>query len=550
MRNKWLRRNTSVSVKRPVRVRRRLVAGVLTVGLAVLAAGAPAVYSASSELTDAQQVVTLAGLDQQAVSLAHALADERDDVTVYVAGGRHKKDKQAAARVLRVDDEIGEITAAAPTALRQDLATIPAVRRTALTGKGSALDANKAYSDIIGRLLEISDQLADRTPPEAAVATRAQLSLGRAVEKASATRGLLLAALTVPSPSSTRVYDPVTGRYVNRPAEPNSPEIRTRDELSGAAQLSRVMELAAVAEFDQEAGPDARESLEATVSGPEVDTAETYLTRLTDQPQLSPSDLRTSESKTDSALTARIDQTRGVESALVARQVKRLAALRDDVVTALEWRIGLVGALLLITVGVGAGVARTLTRPLAVLRIGAARLAAAPGAGEPIRFTGRNDEFAQVVRSINAINAQHASALAGDVRAADAQAADARAGQLVPDTSVPIGGRPLPAAERATLEARTADGQGHTAGAVDDADAVDEPTFTMRRPELTGGRTPGPRFVRAVQARQAGPPAETGAGRIPEQSTDRSTEPVTDRSAERVTGSTDDAEDGVEEARS
>ncbi len=57
--------------------------------------------------------------------------------------------------------------------------------------------------------------------------------------------------------------------------------------------------------------------------------------------------------------------------------------------------------------------ARTLTRPLSVLRRGSARLAGAedPAAEEPVTFTGRNDEFAQVVRSVNALHA-HAAGLA------------------------------------------------------------------------------------------------------------------------------------------
>ncbi len=55
--------------------------------------------------------------------------------------------------------------------------------------------------------------------------------------------------------------------------------------------------------------------------------------------------------------------------------------------------------------------ARSLTRPLSVLRRGTARLAEAadPLAEDPVKFTGRNDEFAQVVRSVNAL---HARALA------------------------------------------------------------------------------------------------------------------------------------------
>src|SRR5690606_29065317 len=65
--------------------------------------------------------------------------------------------------------------------------------------------------------------------------------------------------------------------------------------------------------------------------------------------------------------------------------------------------------------------ARTLTRPLSVLRRGSARLAGAedPVAEDPITFTGRNDEFAQVVRSVNALHA-HAAGLAERVATLEA----------------------------------------------------------------------------------------------------------------------------------
>ena len=101
---------------------------------------------------------------------------------------------------------------------------------------------------------------------------------------------------------------------------------------------------------------------------------------------------------------------RGVEASLNTQRAKELAQLRDDDVTALEIRIAILGALMLLAVGVSTGMARSLTRPLAVLRLGSARLAAEPGTEEPVKFTGRNDEFAQVVRSVNALHA-HALAL-------------------------------------------------------------------------------------------------------------------------------------------
>ncbi|OKK06485.1 histidine kinase [Streptomyces sp. CB03234] len=420
---------------RGVRVRSRLVAGVALVGITVIGAGAPAVLTASGDLTDSQRLVTLAELNRQAVTLAHSLADERDEVTAYIAAGRGTKegepsdggdqggangdqrgepsDKGAApgidaAHRARVDRQIDEIHAEAPADLRRELAGLPAVRRTALTGKGTAMEAYRAYTDVIDKLQALSAELADKTPARAADAgagTRALAELGRAVDQASATRGLLLGALAVPGKKNTGlVYDPVTGQYVE-PEDPAGDEAdRTRGALSAAAQAARVREQAALADFDQAAPPAARDSLAATVTGPEVKSAEAYLARLTDRPELSDGDRRTDQEKLRATLTARIEQMRGVESSLATGEVRRMEQLRDDDVTALELRIALLGGCLLIAIGVSTAVARTLTQPLAVLRIGAARLAAAPETEEPVRYTGRNDEFAQVVRSLNTLH--------------------------------------------------------------------------------------------------------------------------------------------------
>lgn len=102
---------------RTVRVRTRLVTSVAVVSLTVLGAGAPALLTASSDLNESQSLVTLAELNQQAVTLAHALADERDDVTAYIAGGRDpRKDAGLKDRATRVDRRIDEIRATAPAA--------------------------------------------------------------------------------------------------------------------------------------------------------------------------------------------------------------------------------------------------------------------------------------------------------------------------------------------------------------------------------------------------------------------------------------------------
>ncbi|MER6105464.1 nitrate- and nitrite sensing domain-containing protein [Streptomyces sp. NPDC001832] len=401
----------SEGTRRTVRVRSRLVAGVAVVGITVIAAGAPAVLSASSDLNESQRLVTLAELNQQAIALAHALADERDEVTAYIAAGRDEKTGPKAegkgdpgSPSARVDQQVEEIRDAAPAALRRDLSTIPSLRRDALSGKGTALEAHQAYSEVIAKLHDIADELAEKTPPRVAESTRAPLALGQATEQASATRGLLMAALSVPHNTTTPQLDPVTGLPVQPQGEGSGRADDTRDELSAAAQQARVRELSSLADFDQAAGSAARDKLSSTVTGPEVNSAEKYLNSLTDSPQLSESEQQADRKKVEAALSARIDRMRGVESALGTAQVQSLEQLRDDDVTALELRIALLGGCLLVAVGVSTAVARTLTQPLAVLRIGAARLAAEPDTAEPVRYTGRNDEFAQVVRSVNALH--------------------------------------------------------------------------------------------------------------------------------------------------
>ncbi|MFJ8665116.1 nitrate- and nitrite sensing domain-containing protein [Streptomyces sp. NPDC093600] len=417
--------------RRSRRVRNRLMAGVALVGVTVLAAGAPVILTASGELADSQRLVTLAELDRQAVTLAHSLADERDEVVAYIAAGRDEQTGDSEdrrqitnARSSRVDRQIDEIRPAAPTELRRDLAGLPSLRRTALTGEGTALEAHKAYSDVIAKLHALAEELAEKTPARAAQATRAPAALGRAVEQASAGRGLLLAALAVPQPESTGTYyDPVTGTYVTADADGGEEAARTRDALTAAAQQARVRELGALADFDQAATAEGRDSLAATVTGPDVKSAERYLTRLTDQPQLSKSERKTDPEKLEAALSARIEQMRGVESALATQQVERFAQLRDDDVTALEVRIAFLGGCLLVAIGISTYVARSLTHPLAAVRIGAARLAASPETEEPVRFTGRNDEFAQVVRSLNTLHGKLA-ALAVRTERLDGERAD------------------------------------------------------------------------------------------------------------------------------
>ncbi|GAA2632619.1 nitrate- and nitrite sensing domain-containing protein [Streptomyces spororaveus] len=379
---------------RRVRVRRRLVVGVAVAGLTVLAAGAPAVVSASRELNDSQRLVTLADQTRQTLTLAHLLGDERDAVVEYAAKGRPGAAKgPVQERIAGTDRQLAEVQAEADEATAQALARVRTVRAEAVDGKGSALAAEQAYAGVIAELLAPGRRLAELTPPRAEAAlttTRPLAPLGQAVEQASATRGLLLAALAVP-----------------RGDQP--PNAAVVDELTTAAQRARVREQAALDDFARAARPDVRQTLAATVTGPEVKTADDFLKRLTDRPTLTPADRKTDGATVGTALTARIDRMRTVEATLASERASALAALRDDDVTRLEIVIALLGLLFLLAVGFSTAVARSLTRPLSVLRRGAQRLATPEGSVEPVRFTGRNDEFAEVVRHLNAVRDQTVS---------------------------------------------------------------------------------------------------------------------------------------------
>lgn len=403
---------TPVGTGRPAHVRTRLIVAVAVVAAAIAGAGAPSLVTASGQVGDSQNLVALATRTQDALALANSLADERDEVTSYIAAGRPKSKAPSEDRSARVDREVEDLRAESgtPASLRGDLDGIAAVRQAALTGRTTALQAHEAYSATITALHRVAEQLAEQSPPRAGSGAHALADLDTAVQQSAAARGLLLAALNVPSATRT-VVNPVTGLPTTT-STASEADRKQRDDLTAAAQQARLRADAALADFRENAPQASVESYDTTVTGPDVNSAEKYLAALTAQPTLTDGEQATSTKKLDAALSARVDLMRGAESALYDHRTKNLAALRDDDVTSLEIRIAVLGALMLVAVGIATAMARTLTRPLSVLRRGSARLAESedPATQEPITFTGRNDEFAQVVRSVNALHA-HAAAL-------------------------------------------------------------------------------------------------------------------------------------------
>ncbi|MFH8348170.1 nitrate- and nitrite sensing domain-containing protein [Streptomyces sp. NPDC018045] len=412
---------------RRARVRNRLVGAVAVAALAVLGAGAPAVVSALDDVHDSQQLVDLAGLNAHAVTLAHSLADERDAMTEYVAGGRSAKSGGAGiseSQRARVDRQISELRAASHGAAGATetyraadrlLTALPRTRQKALSGPGQVTETFDAYTAAVQALGALSDAIARDLPARAsdvAPDVRALPQLGRATDQAAAARALLVPALAAGGPQA---------------------------RLTAAAQQAVVREQAALAAFKQSASPKGRDAYDRTVNGGDVATAEGYLAKLTDQPRLDLDDQRLSSARVKTALTARLGLMRGVEASMATADIDRLGALRDDDVTALEIRIALVGVCLLLAVGASVSAWRSVTRPLAALRLGAARVAADPAGEAPVAFKGRNDEFADAVRSVNALHAQ-----VGEVTR--------RVAELEGERGRLIGGRRRLAAEREVLQ--------------------------------------------------------------------------------------------------
>ncbi|WP_449476543.1 nitrate- and nitrite sensing domain-containing protein [Streptomyces abikoensis] len=357
--------------ERTVRVRNRLTVSVAVITLAVLGASTFGVREAWRDLTEARRLAALASADASALALAHSLADERDAMVQYVAGGRADStgagltDRQRVA----VDRQIEDFRPAAPPAVRELLDALPQTRRTVYSGKGDALAAYTAYTPAVRALRGLADTLDRRTGGDSA----ALPPLARATEAASASRGLLLGALAA------------QGR---------------KPELAAAAQRADTRTQDALADFTRLAPPAARDAYAEAVTGPEVTEAQRLLDRLTRSPSAAELASQPAE-PVRTALTTRLQRMRGVEDDLAEAEAPRLEAVRHDAMTELERRVMAAALCLFTALFTGIWSARSVTRPLACVRLGTRRVSADPVTEEPIAFKGRDDEFAETARAVN-----------------------------------------------------------------------------------------------------------------------------------------------------
>ncbi|MFI7276661.1 nitrate- and nitrite sensing domain-containing protein [Streptomyces sp. NPDC049879] len=383
-------------------MRSRLVAGVFLTGLAVMGAGAPALYGAYEDWTGSQRLVDDARLTGRALSLSHALADERD--ALVVAGVTGDADVLAAALPEdardRADRGIGQLRPEAAPELRESLDGVAAARELALSGEAAPADTYRAYTDVIGELDGLLRSVSRARPERASDPTADALpDLARAVHASSATRGLLLAALTGGG---------------------------EQGELTALAQREAVRESEALDDFAATADDTGRAAYERALGGDDAEQAAAYLAQLTDAPYLDDADRALDPDAVQDALLARTGALRGLLGTLTEQRVEDLDALNDDDFTGL-WVTGLIILLAFgLALGVNVHTARSLTRPLAAVRLGSRRVAADPTGQEPVKYTGRNDEFAEVVSAVNAL---HARAVTLHQRAAESAKDAAAAAQ-------------------------------------------------------------------------------------------------------------------------
>ncbi|MDT0308318.1 sensor histidine kinase [Streptomyces sp. DSM 44917] len=383
--------------RRRARVRSRLLAGLLLTGFAVAAAGTPAVYAAVTELGDSREYAADARLARRVAGLSHTVADERDALVVAVAQGTPEAlsgalDDEERSRADRAAADLGD---EAGTEVRRALDALPRVREEALAGGSTPAATFEAYSEVITGLDRAFRVLTRGVPDDPTGGSLPDLA--RAVQSSAATRGLLLAALAGEG---------------------------DQGELITLAQRETAREQAALADFAATAPADAAAFAEEAVAGEAVEAAENFRAALTDAPYLSAEDRALDPEGVGDALASRTGLQRGALSALAAERAEAMDAARGENVRELAAVAGVALGALLLAFLVSVRTAHSLTRPLAAVRLGTRRVAADPTGQEPVRYTGRNDEFAEVVASVNALRAR-AVALQEDAARASREAAEA-----------------------------------------------------------------------------------------------------------------------------
>lgn len=408
-------------------VRRRLVAVVLVPVVAAAALGGLRIASSWDSARDYQRAEQLAELETQASALVHRLQLERDLVAGYIARGRSgnsekidEQRQQVDAASSTVRERIRELDAGGVLgeklrAAENQLQNLSAVRETAMQSELPALAAIQAYSEVVSALLDLAVEVPqDSGNRQLQEQVRAVTALSRAKEEASHQRALLYAAAE-------------NGQFGSRGFQ----NFLLADAREGSA----------LNDFEATATVDQRQQFDDTVTGPYVDQAARLETKAVSAGNSGGegAELDVDAATWFDAAGARTDLMREVEAGQLEEILSHSRSLQADARVGALRDVGVVLLVIALALLLALVVARSMTRPLRVLRSSALDVAEErlPDVVRQLQETdGRNadtavertnlhsrDEIGQVARAFDEVHAEavrlatEQAALRGNVNA-------------------------------------------------------------------------------------------------------------------------------------
>ncbi|MEV6900710.1 nitrate- and nitrite sensing domain-containing protein [Amycolatopsis sp. NPDC051372] len=313
----------------------------------------------STDLRDAQQLAEFAArgrVDSTVAEVLHQLQRERDVTVRFVAGNRQGATTDLTGQRTRVDQAIGtfektladskpRLDAVAASSLQQSDDRLRVLSGLRYSAEHSAFPADavlRSYSELISGLLDISDMAAaDVSDPDLARLRLAGNALARIKDQMSVKRAIMSEAL----------------------AEGSLNRDRTRALLGAEAELN-----AARNDYRTFASPDQQRMYDDTVIGLVVDIGndmvESALTRAENGQSLQGLD----PNQWDTAATYTVNLAHQVQEALLVQLQEQTDSLAARARTSTIWDGGVVLAVLLVAGILSVVIARSLLRPLRVLR--------------------------------------------------------------------------------------------------------------------------------------------------------------------------------------
>ncbi|WP_158882078.1 sensor histidine kinase [Amycolatopsis anabasis] len=341
------------------RLRTKLLVVVLIPTLTVLALIGFRVRQDLDHATQLAQLAAHGRVDDAVADVVHQVQRERDLTVRFVSGGRKADPVELRRQRDRVDASIAtlgrELDSNAPrlsesgaAGLRKTQAQFGVLTGLRFAGEHSAFPADavlRSYSELISGLLDMSDQaVTDVTDPDLARLKLADNALARVKDQMSIKRAVLADALEQGSLSGARL----------------------RALLGAEAELA-----AARNDFRKFASPQQQRMYDDTVIGLIVDQGndlvESALTRAENDQPLAGLD----PAKWDTAATYTVNLARKVQEAMQVQTQQRTDALAAQARTSAIVDAGAVFGVLLIGGILTVIIARSLLRPLRILRASA-----------------------------------------------------------------------------------------------------------------------------------------------------------------------------------